>query len=89
VRFLGFAALIGFFLFSALLLRRRLTQCPLKENLIRTDRPDVTNSSLKAAAPALRYLATPSSLFVDLLPTCRTRTILIRILGWHFDAVAV
>ena len=51
-----------------LLLRRRLTQCPLKENLIRTDRPDVTNSSLKAAAPALRYLATPSSLFVDLLP---------------------
>jgi hypothetical protein len=34
-------------------------------------------------------LATPSSLFVDLLPDLPHRTILIRILGWHFDAVAV
>ena len=41
-------------------------------------------SELQNCAPAPL-----SSLFVDFLPTCRTRTILIRILGWHFDAVAV
>jgi hypothetical protein len=46
MRFLGLAALIGLSLYILGASAASADQCPQKESPIRTDRPDVTNSSV-------------------------------------------
>ena len=47
MRFLGLAALIGLSLYIIGASAASADQCPQKESPIRTDRPDVTNSSVR------------------------------------------